>query len=105
MFARTLVTGVRSSCDASATSWRWAPADLEAVDVRHQHVEHHDVGRRERQAVERAAAVLGHLDLVVEPQRPFERRPHRGLVVDDQDARHRRIVGVPPLRRLSSATI
>ena len=27
MFVRMLVSGVRSSCDASATSWRWAPAD------------------------------------------------------------------------------
>ncbi len=56
--------------------------------MRHQHVEHHDVGRRERQAVERPAAVLGHVDVVVEPERPLERHPDRGLVVDDQDARH-----------------
>ena len=27
MFVRTLVSGVRSSCDASATSWRWARVD------------------------------------------------------------------------------
>ena len=35
-----------------------------------------------------AAAVLGHVDLVVESQRPFEHRSHGGLVVDDQDSRH-----------------
>ena len=27
MFVRTLVSGVRSSCEASATSWRWARVD------------------------------------------------------------------------------
>ena len=27
MFVRRLVSGVRSSCDASATSWRWARVD------------------------------------------------------------------------------
>ena len=27
MLVRTLVRGVRSSCDASATSWRWARVD------------------------------------------------------------------------------
>ena len=27
MLVRRLVTGVRSSCEASATSWRWARTD------------------------------------------------------------------------------
>ena len=31
MFVRTAVSGVRSSCDASATSRRWAPTELSSA--------------------------------------------------------------------------
>ena len=64
-----------------------AAADLEPVDVRHQHVEHQRVGRRGGDRVERRAAVLGQLGAVaVEPQRAVDRLADRGLVVDHEDA-------------------
>ena len=62
-------------------------ADLEAVDVRHHHVEHDRVGLVA--ATWRASASApsaARLDLVaLQPQRPLERVPHRGLVVDHED--------------------
>jgi hypothetical protein len=64
-----------------------AAADLEAVDARHQHVEHERVGRPQRQRVEGLRAVGRQLGLVaLQAQRAVDGLTHRGLVVDDQDA-------------------
>ena len=66
-----------------------APADLEAVDPGHRDVEHDRVVARVGQAIQRLAAVGRELDLIaVQAQRAIQRGPHRGLVVDDQHARH-----------------
>ena len=65
------------------------PADLEAVDVRHQHVEHDEIGlvAVALQPLERLGAVGGELDLVaLEPERAAERLAHRRVVVDDEDS-------------------
>src|SRR6185312_4798707 len=69
------------------------PRDLEPVDARHQHVEHHRVGLRlVLEALERLRPVLGQLDLVaLELERAPQRLPDGPLVVDHQDL-HRRIV-------------
>ena len=71
-----------------------APADLEAVDAGHAHVEDDGVGRRGGQAVERRGAICGELHVVaLERKRPLERGPHGRLVVDDQDPHFRSIGG------------
>ena len=63
------------------------PADLEAVDSRHQHVQDERVGRPRGQRVERLRAVAGQLGLVaLQPQRAVDRLAHRRLVVDHEDA-------------------
>ena len=63
------------------------PADLEPVDLRHQHVEHDRVGGSLRERGERLAPVGGERDLVaLEPQRALERLAHGGLVVHDEQA-------------------
>ena len=62
--------------------------------MRHRDVEHDGVvAACVGQPVERLAPVGGQLDVVrLEPQRALERRPHRGLVVDDQHAHHPKIM-------------
>ena len=61
-------------------------ADLQPVEVRHQHVQHHGVGRVKRQAVERLGAVGRELDVVaLQPEGPLERRADGRLVVDDEN--------------------
>ena len=68
-----------------------APADLEAVDVRHRDVEDDGVELLGGEAVERLAAVLGERHVVaLEGQRPLHRRAQRRLVVDHQDSHRRR---------------
>jgi D-alanyl-D-alanine carboxypeptidase/D-alanyl-D-alanine-endopeptidase (penicillin-binding protein 4) len=63
------------------------PAHLEAVDVRHQQVEHERVRGPVGQRLQRLGAVGGQLRVVaLEPQRSIDGFAHRGLVVDDQDA-------------------
>ena len=64
-----------------------APAHLEAVEVRHQHVEQDGVGGRGGLPPDRLAAVGRELHLeAAQPQDPLHRLPDGGLVVDDQDA-------------------
>ena len=54
------------------------------------HVEDDRVRRMLGERVERLAAVGGEVDVVaLQPQRPLERPPDRGLVVDNQDSCHR----------------
>ena len=66
-----------------------AAADLQAVDPGHRDVEHDRVVAHLGHAVERLAAVGRQFDVVaVQAQCAVERGPHRGLVVDDQHARH-----------------
>ena len=68
-------------------AWPHPPADLEAVEPRHQHVEHDRVDGLAGDRVERLLAVAGERDVVgVEPQGTLERPPHGGLVVDHEDA-------------------
>ncbi len=64
-----------------------APAYLEPVDPRHQHVEDRRVDRRSAaQPLERLLAVLGELDLVpLELERTPQRLANGTLVVDDED--------------------
>ncbi len=72
-----------------------AAAHLEAVEPGHRDVEDHRVGGRGRERVERLLAVGGERDLVaVEPQRALERPPNGGLVIDDKDARHGRMMAL-----------
>ena len=64
-----------------------APADLEAVDVRHGDVEHDGIELLGRETVERLAAVLGERHVVaLERQRALHGRSQRRLVVDHQDS-------------------
>src|SRR3954453_2123644 len=64
-----------------------APADLEAVEPRHHHVEHDEVERRLAEARERLLPVRRLDDLVaVLAQGVAEERLDRLLVVDEQDA-------------------
>ena len=65
---------------------RSSPGDLEAVALRHQHVEHDRVQRRpDADRAEGLLAVGGQLDLVaLELQRPLERPAELRLVVYDQ---------------------
>ena len=64
-----------------------APADLEPVDVRHQHVQHDGVGGVQREAVERLGAVGRELDVVaLQPEGPLEGRANGRLVVHDENA-------------------
>ena len=54
--------------------------------MRHHHVQHDGVGPVGRDGREGLGPVGGEADLVpLEPQRPLERVPHRGLVVDHED--------------------
>ena len=63
-----------------------APADLEAVEPGHAHVEDHGVGRRGGQPVECRSAICREVHVVAfERKRPLERGPDGRLVVDDQD--------------------
>ena len=62
------------------------PAHLQPVDPGHRHVEDDRVGRplrRARRAPRAPSAASVHL-VALEPQRPLERPPHRGLVIDHQ---------------------
>ena len=64
-----------------------APADLEAVDVRHGDVEDDGVELLGGETVERLAAVLGERHVVaLERQRALHRRAQRRLVIDHQDS-------------------
>jgi hypothetical protein len=61
------------------------PAHLQAVEPRHQHVEHDRVERVERQRANRLASVGCHLDLeAVEVEHERERLSNGGVVVDHQ---------------------
>ena len=65
------------------------PAHLQPVELGHEDVQDHRVGRAVGEDVQRLLAVLGQGHIVVlEPQSTLERPPHGGLVVDDQNARH-----------------
>jgi hypothetical protein len=73
-----------------------AAADLEPVDVRHQHVEDYGVGRVRGEALQRLETVLGKLDLVpLDAQGALERRADGGLVVDHEDTHARSVPGKP----------
>ena len=64
-----------------------APADLEAVEVRHRDVEYHGVELSRRETVERLAAVLGEGHVVaLERQRTLHGRAQRRFVVDHEDS-------------------
>ena len=64
-----------------------APADLEAVDVRHGDVKHDGIELLGRETVERLAAILGERHVIaLEGQRALHRRSQRRLVVDHQDS-------------------
>jgi hypothetical protein len=64
------------------------PADLQAVDARHQDVEHDQVRGDLPQPVQGLVPVGRQVDLVpLAGQGALERVPHRGLVVDHQDVR------------------
>ena len=78
--------------------------DLEPVDARHQHVEHHRVGLGlGLQPLECLRAVLGQFDLVAfELQRAAKRLPHGPLVVHHKDL-HVRIVAPEAERGVRSA--
>ena len=63
-----------------------APADLEAVDVRHADVEHDGVGHGGRGLGERLLAALRHLHLVAgERQRAAQSVAHGAIVIDNED--------------------
>ena len=77
-----------------------APADLQAVDVRHRDVEDHGLVGRRSEALERLASVHGLGDLVVlQRERPRQRALDGGLVVDDQYACVARPLSEHPPRR------
>ena len=80
-------TGVRSPACAHP------PADLQAVEPGHAHVEDDRVRRPRREAVERRGAIRREIDVVaLERERALERGPDGGLVVDDQDLHFQSIV-------------
>ena len=69
-----------------------APADLVAVEVGQHHVEHDEVGPEGAHLLERLRSRGGHADLIaLEGQRGREQLGDVRLVVDDQDARRRRL--------------
>jgi D-alanyl-D-alanine carboxypeptidase/D-alanyl-D-alanine-endopeptidase (penicillin-binding protein 4) len=71
-----------------------APAYLEPVDVRHQHVEHERVGRPVRERVERLAPVGRQLRVIaLQAQRAIDGVAHCGLVVDHEDVHVARVTG------------
>jgi len=73
------------------TTGTWAGADLEAVHLRHHHVEQHDVDLLGRHAIERLAAGRrrAHIE-IFRAQARFEQAHIGRYVIDDQHARCQR---------------
>jgi len=61
-----------------------APADLEAVDAGHRHVEHDGVDGARCELIERLLAVARGPGVVCAPERAFERGADGRLVIDDE---------------------
>src|SRR6202023_543798 len=82
-----------------------APADLEAVDSGHHHIENYRVRAPGCQPATRLTAVArsGYLE-AVEAQHQLQCLPYRGVVIDDQQA-HRQILTGKAERKLNRTSV
>ena len=100
MLVRRLASGVRSSCEASATSWRWASSESSSALEHLVEAAASAASSSLAAGLDPAAEVARRRDLLGRAAQPLDRRDRRAR---DEEAERRRASAIPP--RLTSARI